>query len=84
MGRHCCILRNLRVLVASFWMMQLHDNFYAVFGVEKSRRIGQLFYDNAGIDINPTETEIAMSDFVRLSSHRSQQVCTCPPVVAYV
>jgi hypothetical protein len=74
MGRHCCILRNLRVLVASFWMMQLHDNFYAVFGVEKCRRVGQLTCERLGLDLNPTDTEIAVGDFARLSRDRSLQV----------
>ena len=35
--------------------MQLHENFYQLFGVEKSRRVGQLTCAAAGLELNPPD-----------------------------
>lgn len=51
----------------------LHENFFATFGVDKSRRIGQLSCQQLGYELNPLQGVVNAAALQKLSGHRSAQ-----------
>jgi hypothetical protein len=56
--------------------MQIHENFYAVFGREKERRIGETIAIQKFLELNPTAEELTNGQYHRVAVHRSTQVVT--------
>ena len=61
-------------------MLQLHENFFKVFGVEKCRRIGEAECAAAHLELNPSTQELQSGAFDRLAAARTKQVC-CREIV---
>jgi hypothetical protein len=52
----------------------MHQVFVETFGVEKSRRVGEVTCRNAGRSLNPDESDMTPEGFRKLSVDRTAQV----------
>jgi hypothetical protein len=59
--------------------LQLHDNFHAVFGLDKARRLGQAECESLGLHLNPVDGDLTSPALAALAHDRSAQVATCTP-----
>lgn len=58
--------------------VQLHENFFSIFGVEKARRVGSITWEERGYMLNMLDDGITDQTLQLLSSGRSAQVCDSP------
>jgi hypothetical protein len=69
---HC--LRVSRGSFTGFAVSQLHDNFNAVFGLDKAPRLGQAECEGLRLHLNPVKGDVRPMALAALAHDRSTQV----------